>query len=134
MAPEFWELREAMKAADATIDHLLEGAGVPLRGRELTDEQKSRLAAVQEFINEAGRGRVPLHRIQEALSTSDFPYLLGMIDRLLAEAGCGMQALDGIAFGAADFSQLDQFKMTGGDVYDGRQDVATAFRLARGNN
>jgi Ca-activated chloride channel family protein len=40
----------------------------------------------------------------------------------------------GIAFGAADFSQLDQFKMTGGDVYDGRQDVATAFRLARGNN
>ncbi len=40
----------------------------------------------------------------------------------------------GIAFGDADFSQLDQFKMTGGDVYDGRQDVATAFRLARGNN
>ena len=40
----------------------------------------------------------------------------------------------GIAFGEADFSQLDQFKMTGGDVYDGRQDVATAFRMARGNN
>ena len=40
----------------------------------------------------------------------------------------------GIAFGDADFSQLDQFKMTGGDVYDGRQDVATAFRMARGNN
>jgi Ca-activated chloride channel family protein len=40
----------------------------------------------------------------------------------------------GIAFGDADFSQLDQFKMTGGEVYDGRQDVATAFRLARGNN
>jgi len=40
----------------------------------------------------------------------------------------------GIAFGEADISQLDQFKMTGGDVYDGRQDVATAFRMARGNN
>jgi Ca-activated chloride channel family protein len=40
----------------------------------------------------------------------------------------------GIAFGKADFSQLDAFKMTGGDVYDGRQDVATAFRMARGNN
>jgi hypothetical protein len=40
----------------------------------------------------------------------------------------------GIAFGDADFSQLDQFKMTGGDVYDGRQDVATAFRMAKGNN
>ena len=40
----------------------------------------------------------------------------------------------GIAFGAADFRQLDQFKMTGGEVYDGRQDVATAFRMARGNN
>jgi hypothetical protein len=40
----------------------------------------------------------------------------------------------GIAFGKADFSQLEQFKMTGGDVYDGRQDVATAFRMARGNN
>ena len=40
----------------------------------------------------------------------------------------------GIAFGNADFGQLEQFKMTGGDVYDGRQDVATAFRLARGNN
>ncbi len=39
-----------------------------------------------------------------------------------------------IAFGDADFGQLDQFKMTGGDVYDGRQDVAAAFRLARGNN
>jgi len=87
MAPEFWELREAMTAADATIDRLLAGAGVPLRGRELTDEQKARLAAVQEFINEAARGRVPLHRIQEALSTSDFPTLLGTnLDReLLAQ-------------------------------------------------
>jgi Ca-activated chloride channel family protein len=40
----------------------------------------------------------------------------------------------GIAFGDADFTQLDQFKLTGGDVYDGRQDVAAAFRMARGNN
>ena len=39
-----------------------------------------------------------------------------------------------IAFGDANFSQLDQFKMTGGDVYDGRQDAAAAFRQARGNN
>ena len=38
----------------------------------------------------------------------------------------------GIAFGDADFSQLDQFKMTGGDVYDGRQDVAAAFRHGQG--
>jgi Ca-activated chloride channel family protein len=40
----------------------------------------------------------------------------------------------GIAFGEADFSQLEWLKLTGGDVYDGRQDVATAFRMARGNN
>jgi hypothetical protein len=40
----------------------------------------------------------------------------------------------GIAFGAANFDQLMVFKLTGGDVYDGRQDVATAFRMARGNN
>ncbi len=39
----------------------------------------------------------------------------------------------GIQFGSADFSQLNQFKMTGGDVYDGRKDVATAFRMAKGN-
>ncbi len=40
----------------------------------------------------------------------------------------------GIALGSANISQLDQFKGTGGDVYDGRGDVAQAFRLARGNN
>lgn len=40
----------------------------------------------------------------------------------------------GIALGSADFTQLNQFKMTGGDVYDGREDVAGAFRKARGNN
>ena len=40
----------------------------------------------------------------------------------------------GIAFGDADFSQLEKFKMTGGDVYDGRADVAAAFRMARSNN
>ncbi len=39
----------------------------------------------------------------------------------------------GIAFGSADFTQLNQFKMTGGDVNDGRADVATAFRMAKGN-
>lgn len=87
MAPEFWELHEAMTAADATIERLLADAGMPLRGRALTEEQTKRLAAVQEFINEAGRGRISLYRIQEALSTSDFPTLLGMnLDReLLAQ-------------------------------------------------
>ena len=40
----------------------------------------------------------------------------------------------GIAFGDPDFNQLNILKDTGGDVYDGRSDVATAFRKAKGNN
>jgi len=40
----------------------------------------------------------------------------------------------GIAFGSPDFTQLDTLKVTGGDVYDGRTDVATAYRKAKGNN
>lgn len=40
----------------------------------------------------------------------------------------------GIAFGDPDFNQLNTLKITGGDVYDGRSDVATAFRKAKGNN
>jgi len=40
----------------------------------------------------------------------------------------------GIAFGDPDFDQLNILKTTGGDVYDGRSDVASAFRKAKGNN
>jgi hypothetical protein len=40
----------------------------------------------------------------------------------------------GIAFGDADLTQLETFKLTGGDVYDGRGDAANAFLMARGNN
>ena len=40
----------------------------------------------------------------------------------------------GIAFGDPDFTQLNTLKDTGGDVYDGRSDVAAAFRKAKGNN
>jgi len=40
----------------------------------------------------------------------------------------------GIAFGSADVSQMSVFVNTGGAVYDGRLDVAAAFRQAKGNN
>jgi Ca-activated chloride channel family protein len=40
----------------------------------------------------------------------------------------------GIAFGSADVSQMNVFVDTGGAVYDARQDVAAAFRQAKGNN
>ena len=40
----------------------------------------------------------------------------------------------GIAFGTANFSQMNVFQNTGGAVYDGREDIALAFRQAKGNN
>jgi len=40
----------------------------------------------------------------------------------------------GIAFGSPDFNQLNELAKTGGAVYDGRQDIALAFRAAKGNN
>jgi hypothetical protein len=82
---EFLELLETLKAEDASIHRLFGDAGSSVRGmRRDTPLYKKALAEAAELIKQTITGRSPMYRLQEAMSTSDFPLLFGdVLDRQL---------------------------------------------------
>jgi hypothetical protein len=82
-ASEFWNLRETINAEQASLDRLFAGNGRRMRGRQ-DPAYMARLAEAAGFIADIYEGRLPTHRLTEALSTSDFPFLMGdILDRQL---------------------------------------------------
>lgn len=83
-ASEFWSLRETVRAEQASLDRIFAGNGRRTRGRNADPMYMSRLAEAADFLADVLDGRVQSHRFAEALSTSDFPYLMGdILDRQL---------------------------------------------------
>lgn len=82
---EFLELLESLKAEDASIHRLFGDAGVSVRGlRRDTPQYKRALAEAAELLRRTIAGSSPMYRLQEAMSTSDFPLLFGdVLDRQL---------------------------------------------------
>jgi hypothetical protein len=82
---EFLDLLETVKAEDVSIDRMFnareDGRGVRSMRRDDPRYQRS-LTEAAKLCADVFEGRKPMHRLQEAMSTSDFPLLFGdIIDR-----------------------------------------------------
>lgn len=83
-ASEFWNLRETVRAEQASLDRIFAGNGRRTRSRSQDPVYVSRLAEAADFLADVIDGRLPAYRLAEALSTSDFPFLMGdILDRQL---------------------------------------------------
>jgi hypothetical protein len=86
---EFLELLETVRAEEASTERLLSGEGMGVRSFKMrrSPDYKKRLAEAATLISNVLRGRTPSYRLQEAMTTSDFPYLFGdVLDRQLLAA------------------------------------------------
>jgi hypothetical protein len=86
MAIELLDLLETMRAEDASVQRLFtsnDGRGVRSMRRDDPRYQRS-FAEALSLYSGVIEGRAPMYRLQEAMSTSDFPLLMGdIIDRSL---------------------------------------------------
>jgi hypothetical protein len=85
MANEFLDLLETVKAEEASADRIFntstDGRGIRSMRREDPRYLRS-LAEATSLVADVTSGRKPMYRLQEAMSTSDFPLLFGdIIDR-----------------------------------------------------
>jgi len=82
---EFLELLETLKAGEANVHRLFGDAGTSVRGlRRNTPVYQRQLSEAADLIERTISGRSPMHYLQEAMSTSDFPLLFGdVLDRQL---------------------------------------------------
>jgi len=85
---DFLELLETLKAEDASVNRLFGDAGTSIRKvRKDTPIYRRALAEAADLVAKVYQGRKPMHYLQEAMSTSDFPLLFGdILDRQLLGA------------------------------------------------
>jgi hypothetical protein len=83
MGNEFLDLLETVKAEEASVQRMFGDAGRGIRSMRRDDPRYLRsLAEATQLVANVTTGRAPMHRLQEAMSTSDFPLLFGdIIDR-----------------------------------------------------
>ncbi len=82
--PEFLELLETVRAEQASVQHLFGGEGRSLRRMAGGPEYTARLAEAASLLGDVIAGRRPSYLLREAMTTSDFPLLMGdIIDRQL---------------------------------------------------
>lgn len=81
---EFLDLVETIRAEEASMDRLYGKDGRSVRAGRQNPAYLRRLAEATNLIADVVDGRKPASRLQEAMSTSDFPYLFGdVLDRQL---------------------------------------------------
>lgn len=86
---EFLELVESLHNEEASAERLFKGEGMGARKMQLKRNANyaRRLAEAAKLLADVKKGRVPSHRFQEAMTTSDFPYLFGdILDRQILAA------------------------------------------------
>lgn len=85
MSNEFLDLLETVKAEEATVQRMFGDAGRGIRSLRRDDPRYLRsLSEATKLVADVTAGRTPMHRLQEAMSTSDFPLLFGdIIDRTM---------------------------------------------------
>jgi hypothetical protein len=86
---DFLDLVETLRAEEATAERLFKGEGMGARKMALkrSANYSKRLAEAAKLIADVAKGRVPSFRLQEAMTTSDFPYLFGdVLDRQVLAA------------------------------------------------
>jgi len=80
---DFLDLLETVRSEDASVQRLFGDAGRGIRSLRRDDPRYQRsLAEAARLVADVIEGRAPMYRLQEAMSTSDFPLLFGdVIDR-----------------------------------------------------
>lgn len=84
MPNEFLDLLETVRSEDASVSRLFEASdGRGIRSMRRNDPRYQRsLAEANRLYSGVLSGQIPMHRLEEAMSTSDFPLLFAdIIDR-----------------------------------------------------
>lgn len=116
---EFLELVESIRAEEASVGRLFGDAGAGVRSRQRDARYMKRLAEAAGFLADVFQGKRPLYHLQEALGTSDFPYLFGdILDRqMLANYQEAPQSWSRYCKRALvrDFRTVKRFALTGAE-------------------
>jgi len=118
---DFLDLLETVRAEEASIHRLFGDAGTSVRGMRRDDPRYHRsLAEAAELYAGVLSGRTPMHRMQEAMSTSDFPLLFGdILDRQMLGAYAEWPSVwPSVARRATvrDFRTVKRFTMDGAEA------------------
>lgn len=81
--PELLETIDSIRAGEASPQRLFGGEGTGVRtGARRGPQYQTRLAEAAALVAGVMKGRTPFYRLEEAMTTSDFPLLFGdIIDR-----------------------------------------------------
>ena len=84
---EFLEVIETIRAEEASVQKLFGSEGKGARQGTRTPQYMKKLAEAAKLVADVMSGRRPAHLLREAMTTSDFPYLMGdILDRQLLAA------------------------------------------------
>jgi hypothetical protein len=122
MTNDFLELLESVKAEEATVGRMFNSASDGRGIRSLTKNDpryKRALTEAAQLVADVTSGRRPMHYLEEAMSTSDFPLLFGdIIDRtMLGKYQEWPSIWASLARRATvkDFRTVSRFKMDGAE-------------------
>ena len=114
------DLIETYNAQDATAERLYAREGRRVRGGRNTAQYKQSLLEAARLYEGVLTGRIRSDRLQEAMTTSDFPYLFGdIIDRQMLASYQHMPVMwQSIAKRGRvrDFRTVDRFAVNGGEA------------------
>lgn len=79
---EMLELLESIRAEEASVQRLFGTEGRGARSRKKNPRYRQQLAEAAKLVADVYTGRKKMHYLEEAMTTSDFPYLFGdILDR-----------------------------------------------------
>lgn len=111
---------ETIRAEEASVQKLFGREGTGVRSRRKSPRYMRQLSEAAKLIADVYTGRKPVHYLQEAMTTDDFPYLFGdVIDRqLLAAYSAYPNTWQNYAKRARvrDFRTVKRFGVYGGDT------------------
>ena len=117
---EMLELLETIRAEEASVQRLFGKEGQGARHAARGPDYQKRLAEAAALVADVIQGKRPSYHLQEAMTTSDFPYLFGdILDRqLLAAYRETPQTWPAIAKRSVvrDFRTVKRFGVYGGDT------------------
>jgi hypothetical protein len=116
---EMLQVLESIRAEEASVQRLFGKEGTPVRGKN-NPRYMAKLNEAAKLIADVYTGRKPMHYLQEAMTTSDFPYLFGdVLDRqiLAAYREYPTSWQNYIKRGRVrDFRDVKRFSVYGGDT------------------
>ena len=117
---EMLEVLETIRSEEASVQRLFGQEGRAVRHSGRGPEYQKRLAEAANLVADVIKGKRPAYYLQEAMTTSDFPYLFGdILDRqLLAAYRETPQTWPNIAKRntVRDFRTVKRFGVYGGDT------------------